>query len=821
MVGVARLRPGAAVPRPPRGRRGAPARADARRPDGYPAARACPLLLVVVRVSAGGIDLSRLRRRAVRRVLAGRRAGAAALQPADAQPALARRSSTRSCTLFTVVTNPYTANAVEWFHAWFLTGGALIVGWAVGRAGRGAVALTLLLVASCVIAVATIAQGVAAPARPSTRSTRAAVPDAQELRGHGALLRGPRRLRRARRGCGGHAGWSSPPSCSVPAACSSPSRGRPSSGSPSSVAVVVPADRRDPAPLQAARPRRRRRPRSRGHPRPGPGQLRQPVQLGVPAAHLVPGLHRRLAERPDVRRGSALVVHRPVPRPSSSRPTPRSRSSPRPGVVGLLAFVAVAVGTLVVLWRLDPAYGTLGTARRAEPVRPGPVRPLLDRGTGVGAVRHRRHLHRGGGPGAEQRRRRAGRRPHVATRSAWRPARDDRRPDRPRDRSRVRGRRRGPPPRGRARRGCGVPTAADHPRRRGRRLAARARARRDRQGWRSPRGSSWFSTVGTRRRPALPAAPPRRRRDLPQRRPRRRRLRQPRHRPGRDAGARARDRSGWSATRCTSSPRPATRSRFGTPRPHRVVVNLTRRRGRRCCARRYPQVAPTDRRHRQRRRHAPAPAADRRRERRRPAGAYGFGPDDVVVLFVGHEFDRKGLPVLVEAVAQAPDRVRLLVVGGTPDLARRRPTPASEAAGCEDRVHPRRPAGRPDARPSTPRTSSRCPAPTSPSASSSSRRWPSASRSSRPTSACVPEVVVNDGSTGSSSRRTPTRSATGSSSSPVCRGDRLCERGPGHRRGARVGPSRAVATSTLLEGLGARFDLSADVDAETAGAAVS
>jgi hypothetical protein len=31
------------------------------------------------------------------------------------------------------------------------------------------------------------------------------------------------------------------------------------------------------------------------------------------------------------------------------------------GVIGLLAFLAVAVGTLIVLWRLDPVYGTLGT----------------------------------------------------------------------------------------------------------------------------------------------------------------------------------------------------------------------------------------------------------------------------------------------------------------------------------------------------------------------------------------------------------------------------------------------------------------------------
>src|SRR5690606_30881682 len=48
-------------------------------------------------------------------------------------------------TLFTVVANPYPANTVEWFHAWLLVSGALIIGWAVGRAGMARGALTLFL----------------------------------------------------------------------------------------------------------------------------------------------------------------------------------------------------------------------------------------------------------------------------------------------------------------------------------------------------------------------------------------------------------------------------------------------------------------------------------------------------------------------------------------------------------------------------------------------------------------------------------------------------------------------------------------------------
>lgn len=50
----------------------------------------------------------------------------------------------------------------------------------------------------------------------------------------------------------------------------------------------------------------------------------------------------------------------------------------------------------------------------------------------------------------------------------------------------------------------------------------------------------------------------------------------------------------------------------------------------------------------------------------------GLGPDDVAVVFValGH-FERKGLPLLLDALASLGDpRTKLLVVGGQPDLVR-------------------------------------------------------------------------------------------------------------------------------------------------------
>jgi hypothetical protein len=63
-------------------------------------------------------------------------------------------------TLFTVIVNPQVANTVEWFHAWLLISGALVVGWALGRAGLAKTALLLIVGTACVIAVGTVFTGV-------------------------------------------------------------------------------------------------------------------------------------------------------------------------------------------------------------------------------------------------------------------------------------------------------------------------------------------------------------------------------------------------------------------------------------------------------------------------------------------------------------------------------------------------------------------------------------------------------------------------------------------------------------------------------------
>lgn len=61
-------------------------------------------------------------------------------------------------TLFTVIVNPFTANQVEWVHAWLLVSGALLVGWAVGRAGLASGGLGLFVFVCTGLAVAVVIQ---------------------------------------------------------------------------------------------------------------------------------------------------------------------------------------------------------------------------------------------------------------------------------------------------------------------------------------------------------------------------------------------------------------------------------------------------------------------------------------------------------------------------------------------------------------------------------------------------------------------------------------------------------------------------------------
>ncbi|WP_020144746.1 glycosyltransferase family 4 protein [Terracoccus sp. 273MFTsu3.1] len=126
------------------------------------------------------------------------------------------------------------------------------------------------------------------------------------------------------------------------------------------------------------------------------------------------------------------------------------------------------------------------------------------------------------------------------------------------------------------------------------------------------------------------------------------------------------------------------RLRYSRPATHRVVVNLVS--DEELLLRRfYPGLAiPTVvigngvdiERFR-----PPSPA-----ERDAARGRLGLGTDDQMVLFIGNEFGRKGLPLLVDAVARLGPQVHVVVVGGTPEMiASESGSEAAEALGV--RLH--------------------------------------------------------------------------------------------------------------------------------------
>ena len=110
------------------------------------------------------------------------------------------------------------------------------------------------------------------------------------------------------------------------------------------------------------------------------------------------------------------------------------------------------------------------------------------------------------------------------------------------------------------------------------------------------------------------------------------------------------------------------RWRYGAHGPHGLVINLSsqddtalRRRHPRLNARTTIIGNGVDAA-----RFTPASPAQRSQAR----ADLGLATDDVVIAFVGHEFDRKGLRHIVSALSELPESVRLVVVGGDPDMVR-------------------------------------------------------------------------------------------------------------------------------------------------------
>ena len=126
------------------------------------------------------------------------------------------------------------------------------------------------------------------------------------------------------------------------------------------------------------------------------------------------------------------------------------------------------------------------------------------------------------------------------------------------------------------------------------------------------------------------------------------------------------------------------RYRYTRSAAHRVVVNLVRAEDR-LLRDTYPGLRPPTvvigngvdvERFR-----PPTPA-----ERSDARKAFGFEDTDRVVLFIGNEFDRKGLPALTDALAATSPCTHLVVVGGTTEMVVAAGEHASRA-GVAGRVH--------------------------------------------------------------------------------------------------------------------------------------
>ncbi len=136
---------------------------------------AMPVLVVVARLGGGGVDLS-----ISDFVLFGAFWPALLMGPRPfSKPLISLlwlSALYQGSTLFTVIFNPYRANLVEWFHEWLLISGALVVGWAVGRSGYARLATSMLLLVTSTLALAACATAIANFARGDFTAVNLLVP---------------------------------------------------------------------------------------------------------------------------------------------------------------------------------------------------------------------------------------------------------------------------------------------------------------------------------------------------------------------------------------------------------------------------------------------------------------------------------------------------------------------------------------------------------------------------------------------------------------------------------------------------------------------
>ena len=117
-----------------------------------------PVLFAVLRVGSGGVDLSlsdfALAAACLPALFLARRPFSPGMRAV-----LWASAAYQFATLVTVVNNPYSANAVEWAHAWMAVSGSLVVGWAVGANGHARTGMRLVVATIAFLAAVTVVEG--------------------------------------------------------------------------------------------------------------------------------------------------------------------------------------------------------------------------------------------------------------------------------------------------------------------------------------------------------------------------------------------------------------------------------------------------------------------------------------------------------------------------------------------------------------------------------------------------------------------------------------------------------------------------------------
>ena len=350
-------------------------------------------LFVSFRAVFGGVDVSwsdiALATAFVPAVLFGRRPYSAPLRKL-----LWLTAVYQVATLFTVVANPYSQNTIEWFHAWLLTGGALVVGWTIGREGHARAGLSLVLIASVFLAVICIVQGMSGYLRGDFSAVFPAWPFPMHKNFAGCVLGVAAALAYARPAW---MGWPKPWSLAAFWICVGGILATQSRQSLVALALVLivlvlkrdPHRRRSKVILVTVVPALAL-----------VGTLvrdqlgvREPVQLRESEVGLVLGLGGGLESAALGWSRLAMVVHRPilVGLPASQRRDrgPQQHRSHRPG--RLPGPDAGRTGRA-----LEDGSGLRhrSVRRTGQPIRAGPAGPVLGGGADLHPVRHRRHLPR-------------------------------------------------------------------------------------------------------------------------------------------------------------------------------------------------------------------------------------------------------------------------------------------------------------------------------------------------------------------------------------------------------------------------------------------